>query len=214
MILADAGATLAWQEPVSSFFGSIRQDKAEEQLDQTEQRFAKLLDSKAVRDAEGLEAKARVLANIYEDRLKTGEGMGRIQIPEIDANFVIVHGTDTASLQRGPGHYPETSIPGQGKTIGIAGHRTTYLAPFRKINDLDKRDDIQIKMPYATFIYKVEKSEIVTPDRTDVVDDIGRERLVLTACHPLYSAAQRYVIFARLHEIRLFSVGEGRWPDP
>jgi sortase A len=118
---------------------------------------------------------------------------------------VVVQGTDTASLQKGPGHYPDTALPGQGKTIGIAGHRTTYLAPFRHIDQIEAGDEVVLEMPYGDFAYRVTKTEIVDPEDVDIVDNVGFERLVLTACHPLYSAAERYAIFARLVEIDLES---------
>jgi sortase A len=112
--------------------------------------------------------------------------------------MVFVQGTDESSLELGPGHYPETAMPGQGRTVAIAGHRTTYLAPFRHIDDLKPGDRITLKMPYGTFVYGVQKSEIVDPSDVGIIHDTGYERLVLSACNPLYSAAQRYIIFARL----------------
>ena len=69
--------------------------------------------------------------------------------------MVFVQGTDESSLELGPGHYPETAMPGQGKTIAIAGHRTTYLAPFRHIDSMKTGDKITLKMPYGTFVYSV-----------------------------------------------------------
>ena len=137
--------------------------------------------------------------SVRQARCATGEGIGRIKIPSIDRpRTVVVEGTDTATLQKGPGHYPDTAFPGQGKTIGIAGHRTTYLAPFRHIDEIADGDEIVLEMPYGTFTYEVEKHEIVDPCQVEIVDDVGYERLVLTACHPLYSAAQRWAVFARL----------------
>ena len=82
--------------------------------------------------------------------------------------------------------------------MGIAGHRTTYGAPFNQIDKIEKGDSITVEMPYGTFTYTVTDTEIVDPSQTDIVDDVGRERLVLTSCHPLYSAAQRYAVFADL----------------
>src|SRR4051794_36627701 len=112
---------------------------------------------------------------------------------------------DTASLEKGPGHYPDTAFPGQGTTIGIAGHRTTYRAPFRHIDSLQPGDEIKIEMPYADFVYTVQTHRIVAPTETDIVDPVGYERLVLTACHPLYSASQRYAVFAKLKSEHLRS---------
>jgi len=85
--------------------------------------------------------------------------------------------------------------------VGIAGHRTTYGAPFRRIDETERGDEIVVEMPYARFVYRFERSRIVDPSQVDVVRDVERDRLVLTACHPLYSAAERYVVFARQVEV-------------
>ena len=85
--------------------------------------------------------------------------------------------------------------------MAIAGHRTTYLAPFRHIDSLDPGDKITLKMPYGTFVYSVQKSEIVDPSDIGIIHDTGYERLVLSACNPLYSASQRYIIYARLAHV-------------
>jgi sortase A len=199
VVLADVGITLAWEEPVSSIYGEIQQQRAEGELDDLEESFL----DRPLPDVEGLTGvkAARKLADAFENDLDTGKGIGRIDAPGMGLDAVIVEGTDTSTLQKGPGRYPETALPGQGKTIGIAGHRTTYLAPFRHINDAEEGDEVVVEMPYGTFTYTVEKTKIVEPEDVEIVRDIGRERLVLTACHPLYSAAQRYALFGRLTEI-------------
>jgi sortase A len=214
VILGDVGLTLAWQEPVSSIYGSIKQGQAADSLDQLEESFPTKADLRALDRVHGLGARTRLLAERFADRVETGQGIGRIRIPSIGVSIVVVQGTDTSSLQRGPGHYPETAFPGEGKTIGIAGHRTTYLAPFRHIDQIDVGDDILIEMPYAAFTYRLTKTEIVDPGDVQIVRNIGRERIVLTACHPLYSAAQRIAVFGRLTGVSLFAGGEGRWADP
>ena len=107
----------------------------------------------------------------------------------------------TRRLRIGPGHYSGTALPGAGTTVGIAGHRTTYLAPFRRIDRLEGGDEITLEMPYATFTYSVDKARVVEPTQVGVVRKRKRERLVLTTCHPAYSAAQRYVVFADLEEV-------------
>jgi sortase A len=198
VILVDVALTLAWKEPISTVYGSIQQGQAENSLDDLERSFR----SSPERRAASRESDPRVrldrLARAFSEQVETGQGIGRIEIPGIGVDAVIVQGTDTASLQKGPGHYPETAFPGEGRTIGIAGHRTTYLAPFRKINEIDEGDEVVLEMPYGTFTYEVSEHEIVDPYQVDIVDDIGHEQLVLTACHPLYSAAERWVVFARL----------------
>ncbi len=82
--------------------------------------------------------------------------------------------------------------------MAVAGHRTTYLAPFRDIDQLGNRDQVVLQMPYADFTYQVERNRIVPPGATWVTRRIAYDRLVLTACHPLYSASERIVVFARL----------------
>jgi sortase A len=111
---------------------------------------------------------------------------------------VIVQGTDSASLRKGPGHYPDTALPGEPGTVAIAGHRTTYLAPFRTINDLHPGDPVVLQMPYGRFTYRVQESRVVLPTALWVTRDVGYPRLVLSACEPLYSASHRIVVFAKL----------------
>ena len=120
-------------------------------------------------------------------------------------NAVVIQGTDTSSLEKGPGHYPQTPFPGQGGTVGIAGHRTTYLAPFRHIDSMKRGDLIRLEMPYAKFVYRVQGTAIVEPSDVGIVRKVGYERLVLSACHPLYSASQRYIVFARMVRERIAS---------
>ena len=191
VVAVDVAMTLAWKEPISTIYGSIQQGKASDSLDALEQRFLDRADGAA--DAAAIP--------IFEQEIRTGEGIGRIEIPSIDLETVVVEGTDTASLRKGPGHYPETAFPGQGRTIAIAGHRTTYLAPFRKINEVSDGDEVVLEMPYGTFTYEVKGHEIVDPSQVGIIRDIGHERLVLTACHPLYSAAERWAVFARLTDV-------------
>ena len=110
----------------------------------------------------------------------------------------MVKGTDAASLRKGPGIYDDVPFPGAPGTTAIAGHRTTYAAPFRHIDRLDKGDRVVVEMPYGRFTYEVERTRIVKPTEVSVINRVAFDRLVLSACHPLYSAAQRIVVFARL----------------
>ena len=125
--------------------------------------------------------------------------MGRIVIPKIDASYVVVKGTGTEELKSGPGVYSDTTFPGVAGTTAIAGHRTTYLAPFRHIDSLRPGNHILLYMPYAHFTYTVIGERVVAP--TDVraaVGNVGYSRLVLSACTPLFSAAKRLLVYARL----------------
>lgn len=185
MLVAVAGVTLLWQEPVSALTASRAQDRLERDLSALEARHAP-------------ERDLRAAARRYGARLEPGKPFGRIELPTLGRRYVLVQGTDAASLRKGPGHYPRTALPGMGRTVAVAGHRTTYLAPFKTIDQLRRGDRISIRMPYGRFVYRVERSRIVRPTDVWVTRDIGREQLVLTACHPLYSAAKRIVVFAGL----------------
>jgi sortase A len=209
LVIADVGITLAYQEPLSAIYGSIKQSEKASQLKRIESDFLTKSDVKSINRAQKTKdprTRAKVLkANISQlaQRLvkesEPGDALGRIEAPGMNGlNMVFVQGTDESSLELGPGHYPETAMPGQGKTVAIAGHRTTYLAPFRHIDSMKRGDKITLKMPYGTFIYSVQKTEIVDPTDVGIIHDTGYERLVLSACNPLYSASQRYIVFARL----------------
>ncbi len=209
VVIADAGLTLAYKEPLSSIYSSIKQGEKESQLQSIESEFLSQADVRSINHAVSRATRRKEPRTLHEniaklaqklvDESKPGDALGRIEAPGMDGlDMVFVQGTDDSSLQLGPGHYPETAMPGQGKTVAIAGHRTTYLAPFRHIDSLKPGDKITLRMPYGNFVYSVQKSEIVEPTDVGIIHNTGYERLVLSACNPLYSAAQRYIIFARL----------------
>jgi sortase A len=197
LLLMDAGLTLAWQEPVSALYARITQDALGGDLEDLEEAGPTDLERRVLERLPDQRRQLAFLARSLKQRLDGGEAAGRIRIPEIDANYVVLDGTSDEYLRKGPGFFPETPWPGSGGTTAIAGHRTTYGAPFRNIDELDKGDAIVVEMPYARFEYRVERTRIVDPDAFWVTDRVGYERLVLSACHPLYSAAQRVVVFAR-----------------
>ena len=214
VVLADVAATLAWKEPVSTVYGSIQQGKAEDQLAELESKFPARADLRKVEHVKEIQKKVEILAGLFAKRVDKGEAIGRLRIPSIDLDVVAVQGTDTASLQKGPGHYPETPFPGQGGTSAFAGHRTTYLAPFRHLDQLKRGDEIEIEMPYANFAYRVQKTRVVDDSAVNIIHKVGYERLVLTACHPLYSAAQRIAAFAKLRKVSFFALSDRKWRDP
>ncbi len=197
LLIADAAVTLAWQEPVSAIYAKITQDRLAGELAVTEERDLTASERRALALLSTNTRRIAFLARAERRSLKEGDPIGRIKIPKIGANYVVVEGTNPADLRTGPGHYAETPLPGLPGTVAIAGHRTTYLAPFRKIDRLKRGDLITITMPYATFTYAVQRQQIVSPKALWVLRRKPYNRLVLTACHPLYSAAQRIVVFAR-----------------
>jgi sortase A len=198
LLLIDAGITLLWQEPVSALYASLRQNALGDDLNRIETRRIARVEVQALRRLQTEKRRLTFLARAERGKANPGDPLGRIQIPKIGANFVIVQGTDASDLREGPGHYVNTPLPGEPGTVAIAGHRTTFLAPFRDIDELKPTDPIHVQMPYADFTYSVQRTRIVDPSATWVMRKIGYDRLVLTACHPLYSAAQRIVVTARL----------------
>ncbi len=196
LLVTDAAVTLAWQEPVSAYMAKRDQDRLGHELaDAPALVRADKLAIGPVRDEKRLLAG---LARRQTARLKRGKAIGRIKMPTLDRSYVIVHGTRTGDLRKGPGHYPETSLPGRDRTVAIAGHRTTYGAPFRMVNKLKRGDRIEVEMPYGKFEYSVERTQIVKPTALWVKRNRGYDRLMLSACHPLYSASKRIIVFARL----------------
>ena len=127
-----------------------------------------------------------------------GDAVARLRIPAIDVDKIVVEGVQVSDLKRGPGHYPDSPLPGQPGNAAIAGHRTTYGAPFNRIDELEEGDEILVTTAQGSFRYEVQRQLIVTPDQVEVLDDFGDDRLTLTACHPKYSARQRIVVVAAL----------------
>jgi sortase A len=200
ILLADAGLTLVWQEPVSAVYAHFEQGRLDDQLDRLERVPLAPHEQRALEKIPDPQRRLAFRARALERRLDAGDAMGRIVMPSIGVSEVFVEGTGTGDLRSGPGHYPQTQLPGERGTVAIAGHRTTYGAPFRSIDELDRGDRIELRMPYGSFTYRVERTRIVEPTETSVIDRVDHDRLVLSACHPLYSAAQRIIVFARLEQ--------------
>lgn len=128
-----------------------------------------------------------------------GQPVGVIRIPKIGVNKVVVEGTATADLHLGPGHYPGTPLPGQPGNAAIAGHRTTYGAPFYNLNELVPGDPIFVTTTQGLFLYCVTHVLVVSPSDLAVVAPSPAPELTLTTCNPRFSASQRLVVQASLH---------------
>ena len=127
-----------------------------------------------------------------------GDAIAVLEIPKIDVDVVVVEGTALDDLKRGPGHYTETAYPWQDKgTVGIAGHRTTYGAPFWSLDKLRKGDTMFLRTERGDFRYQVTKLEEVSPTEVSVLDPSKEPTLVLTTCAPRFSAARRLIVYAR-----------------
>jgi sortase A len=198
MLLLNAGVTVVWQEPVSALMARMDQGQLSGDLEALESAVLPPAQASSLERLDSQDRRMAFLARSLKRRTGEGEAVGRIAIDRIGIDFVVVAGTDAASLRSGPGHYPESPLPGGRGTVSIAGHRTTYMAPFRNIDRLRAGDEIVMTMPYGRFTYEVERRRIVPPTATWVTNRVSYDRLVLTACHPVYSAAERLVVFARL----------------
>jgi sortase A len=211
LALIDAGITLVWEEPFSALYARLRQDHLSGALARVERAAPTAGEERTLVDLADVRRRVAFLAGGLEGRAKEGSAVGRIKIPRIGADFVIVKGTSTSDLAGGPGIYGETVFPGMAGTTAIAGHRTTYLAPFRHIDQLHRGSRILVNMPYAHFTYTVIGKRVVAPTNVGAaVGNVGYSRLVLSACTPLYSAAKRLLVYARL--TRTLPVGAGRAP--
>jgi sortase A len=192
LVLADVGITLAWQEPLSA----VRADRAQHRLTAQLRRLELAAPRPAARTPD-LASTARAFARSRRD----GQAVAELRIPRIGVRAVVVRGTAPENLREGPGLLDGTPLPGQRGTTAIAGHRTTYGAPFRHLDALRRGDAITLRLPYGTFRYAVEGRRIVAATDLSILRRIGHDRLVLSACHPLFSAARRIVVLARLTQL-------------
>jgi sortase A len=188
-----------WQDPFTALYTHVQQNRLahsyERRVHAYHPRPTHGEDLAAVRVQIAAEARA------YRSTLHTGDPVGRLKIGRIGLKMVVVQGTDHETLKKGPGHYTASALPGQGHLIYIAGHRTTYLAPFAHINDIEVGDYITLSVPYATFTYRVRRHYIVRSDQLSVLKDHGSEVLRLQACHPRFFATHRYIVDATLASV-------------
>jgi LPXTG-site transpeptidase (sortase) family protein len=140
-------------------------------------------------------------------RVAPGKALAVMDIPRIELdNKVIVEGVSRDDLRKGPGHVPSTVLPGQPGTFGVSGHRTTYGAPFYRLNELGKGDTITVVTREAIYTYTITRTAIVRPTDTQVLDDVigpdnkPKATITLTTCHPRYSARQRLIVFGNLSD--------------
>lgn len=211
--LAYLAAVLFWRDPATDLYNRYQQDRLESALaaefahwdaarPEANDVAGDAGESPAARTAAARAATARD-ARRFVANLERGQVFGRIEIPRIDLEAIVVHGTRWGpDLSRGPGHYEQTVVPGLGRTVGIAGHRTTFGAPFRHIDDIRAGDEIVLEVPYGRFRYRVFEHEIVGSRDWSVIRDRGFDTIMLSACHPLYSARQRWIVYGRLIEVR------------
>jgi sortase A len=187
-----------WQDPFTALYTHWKQH----QLSQAyERRFSAYEPAQLRQNEVSVSARTKVIAGearLYRIQSGRGQAIGRIRVPRLDLNMILVNGTDHNSLTKGPGRDRRTYMPGEGQLVYIAGHRTTYLAPFAHIERLRGGDAVTLDVPYATFRYRVFKHRIVGAHEMSVLRSHGVEVVELQACHPRFFASQRYIAYARL----------------
>jgi sortase A len=202
-----AAVVVLWQDPITGLYAHWRQHQLSAQLAHTFSTYETAHPYlQPVRTPAGRQRtvlpETRQQAAFFAASLTPGQALGRIIIPRLSLNVVFVNGTSWLDdLSRGPGRYPSTSLPGLGRTTAIAGHRTTFGAWFRHIDALQAHDLISLVMPYGTFRYEVTGHKVVSASDWSIVRTRGYDELVLSACHPLYSASHRWIVFARLRSV-------------
>jgi sortase A len=189
-----------WQDPFTALYTTWKQHQLADSYDHRAADFrAPTLKSGASLAAATEEIRKQ--ARRYRLSSERGQAVGRIRVPRLGLSMVVVDGTDHDSLTKGPGLDRRTYMPGEGQLIYIAGHRTTYLAPFAHIERMRSGDFVSLEVPYATFRYRVYTHRIVAADDLAVLRSSGREIVELQACHPRFFASERYIVYARLVRI-------------
>jgi sortase A len=190
-----------WQDPFTALYTHWKQHQLAKSY---KRRFASYHAARYDREAT-IAARIRTIereAHRYRVGSHRGQAIGRIGVPRLHLNMILVNGTDHGSLKKGPGRDLRTYMPGEGQLIYIAGHRTTYLAPFAHINAMRLGDPITLEVPYGTFRYRVFRKKIVPSDDLAVLRSHGREVVALQACHPRFFATHRYIVWGRLIRIK------------
>jgi sortase A len=197
--LAWAVLTWQWEDPFTSVYTQLEQRKLADRYEGRAAEFARARPEKSARPSGSA---IRRQARRYRRNSQQGAAVGRISIPRIGLKMILLNGTDEDTLKRGPGRYLGSFMPGEGQLIYVAGHRTTYSAPFSNIDALRPGDRVTLEVPYGTFEYRVARSVIVGPSQTDVLRSHGREVLALQSCHPRFFATHRYITYARPVRVR------------
>ncbi len=184
-----------WQDPATLAYTTYEQHRLSHRLSVVTAAAAA---EPVSASRQGVAAAARR----FRRSVKPGDPIGRIIVARLGISTVMVEGTDSASLRLGPGRDERSFMPGEGNLVYVAGHRTTFSAPFAHIDSFRPGDTIRLEMPYATFTYVVTGHTIVAANDLAVLRPRSSELLALQACHPRFFATQRYIVWARLRDRR------------
>ena len=196
-----------WQDPVT-YVVTKREQRAlssryEQRLAEFDRPRAPSRPAARTRSLDSLRAELAALASGYRRSSQEGDAIARIEVPEMGLDHIVVEGTETDTLKKGPGRYRGTAMPGEGELVYIAGHRTTYGAPFSQIDKLEPGDKVTLELPYATFEDAVAGRKIVPADFVQALESRGREEIALQACWPRFFASQRIIVYAKPVKVTL-----------
>jgi sortase A len=198
LTLVWAAVVWQWQDPFTALYTKWRQHQLTSQYQKRVESFsAPIAHASPAAERRSIAREARR----YRLTSKTGEAIGRIRVPRMGVNMILVNGTDHDTLKKGPGRDQRTFMPGEDRLVYIAGHRTTYLAPFSHIDALRTGDRVTVEVPYATFIYSVTRHRIVMSTDLSVLRSPRHEIVELQACHPRFFASHRYIVYAKLTRV-------------
>jgi sortase A len=184
-----------WQDPFTALYTKWEQGKLASQYDKRTRSFGTRISGTTVTAKRASIARE---AKRYRMSSKRGQVIGRLRVPRMGLNMLLVNGTDRDTLKKGPGRDGRTFMPGENRLVYIAGHRTTYLAPFSHIDRMRSGDRVTIEVPYGTFIYAVTRHRIVKSTDLSVLRSPRYEVVELQACHPRFFATHRYIVYAQL----------------
>ena len=198
LTLVWAAVVWQWQDPFTALYTTWRQHQLTSQYEKRAAAFsAPVAQPSTAAERRSLARQARR----YRLASKRGEAIGRIRVPRMGLSMILVNGTDHETLKKGPGRDLRTFMPGENRLVYIAGHRTTYLAPFSHIDRLRPGDPVTIEVPYAKFVYTVTRHRIVVATDLSVLRSPRHELLELQACHPRFFASHRYIAYAQLTRV-------------
>ena len=198
-VLAWTATVYLWKDPFTTAYTAYEQQRLASNLDR---QFENWKPSPELVAQPGKPKPEPMRDDISRDakrfRLSSddGDAIARLRVPRLGISIVVINGTDAGDLRRGPGRHRETFMPGEGELVYVAGHRTTYGAPFSDIDRLETGDSVSVELPYGTIEYRVTRRRIVDDNDLSVLESRSREELVLQACHPRFFADQRYLVYA------------------
>ncbi|HUF01515.1 MAG TPA: class E sortase [Gaiellaceae bacterium] len=198
-VIAWTATVYLWKDPFTTAYTAYEQRRLESNLDREFETWTPTptpvlrpaAPKPRPRDDLSREARRFRLA------VQEGDAIARLRVPRLGLNLVVVNGTSSGDLRRGPGRHEETFMPGERELVYVAGHRTTYGAPFSNIDRLKPGDTVTVELPYGSVEYQVTRQRIVDANDLSVLESHSREELVLQACHPRFFSSQRLLVYAK-----------------